>query len=397
MARGAGGAAGKDDGVVKVAALKSVDAIRERVASAAKTGLPVRVTGRGTWLDAGRPVRATESLSLRDLSGITEYVPGDLTLTARAGTTLDEIRDATGEHGQWLALDPAGAGNGTLGATVATASAGPLRTSFGSPRDLVLGIEFVTGGGVVARAGGRVVKNVAGFDISRLMTGAWGTLGVITEVTVRLHARPEADETVSVAIDNAAHVARARGLLRAAAFTPYACEILNDTLARALLGADAATAVFRLGGNAESVRAQRDALADLGTVRDADPAVWAALRGAEPPNAIVFRLSRLPSEVERTWSDAAAVAAACPGTLIHASPSRGVARCIVPPSDASARFLATWFSRSNGGARIGERLPAALWPACARRSCRRATGCRKAIRRAFDPRGVLNPGILGDA
>ena len=135
---------------------------------------------------------------LRELSGITEYVPGDLTLTARAGTTLGEIRDATAAHGQWLALDPYGADEGTIGATIATASAGPLSTFFGGPRDLVLGVEFVTGDGVVARGGGRVVKNVAGFDLTRLITGSWGTLGVVTEVTLRLHARPRGDETFAL-------------------------------------------------------------------------------------------------------------------------------------------------------------------------------------------------------
>src|SRR2546423_1094720 len=130
------------------------DCVRE----AASRGAALRIAGRGTWLDAGRIVSAGETISTRGLSGITEYVPGDLTLTARAGTTLSEIRDATAAHNQWLALDPHGTDEGTLGATVATASAGPLATFFGTPRDLALGIEFVTGSGAMARGGGRVVK-----------------------------------------------------------------------------------------------------------------------------------------------------------------------------------------------------------------------------------------------
>ena len=101
---------------------------------------------------------------------------GDLTLTARAGTTLANIARATAAEGQWLALDPHGSASGTLGATIATASAGPLAHAFGTPRDNVLGIEAVTGTGEIVRAGGRVVKNVAGFDLTRLFTGAWGTL-----------------------------------------------------------------------------------------------------------------------------------------------------------------------------------------------------------------------------
>ena len=127
-------------------------------------------------------------------------MPGDLTLTARAGTTLAEIERATAAERQLLALDPYGTARGTIGATIATASAGPLAHAFGTPRDLVLGLEFVTGDGAVIRAGGRVVKNVAGFDLTRLLTGAWGTLGVITEVSVRLRALPEMEESVALAV-----------------------------------------------------------------------------------------------------------------------------------------------------------------------------------------------------
>src|SRR5829696_2956869 len=105
-------------------AVDSIEAVRDRVRDAVDRRVGLRVVGRGTWLDAGRPVAATEALATRDLSGITEYVPGDLTLTARGGTTLGEIREATAAHGQWLALDPHGSDEGTVGATIATASAG---------------------------------------------------------------------------------------------------------------------------------------------------------------------------------------------------------------------------------------------------------------------------------
>ena len=117
-----------------VAVIESVSALRDRVLDAAQRKGTLRIVGQGTWLDAGRPARCSETVSVRELSGITQYVPGDLTLTARAGTTLAEIRDATSAHGQWLALDPHGADHGTLGATVATASTGPLTAAFGAPR-----------------------------------------------------------------------------------------------------------------------------------------------------------------------------------------------------------------------------------------------------------------------
>ena len=387
------GAIGVGEAMTAVA-LDAVAALRDRIADAAESKTRLRISGRGTWLDAGRPVAATDTLSTRELSGISGYVPADLTLTALAGTTLAEIREATRANGQWLALDPAGSDDGTIGATIATASAGPLRTLFGSPRDLTLGLEFITGEGTIARGGGRVVKNVAGFDITRLLTGSWGTLGVITEVTVRLHARPEADETIAIALEDASHVGRVRALLRRAPFAPYACEILNPSLAKIVVGSDATVAMFRLGGNGEAVAAQRSAFAELGTSAELEVTAWDRLRASEPAGAIVFRLSGPPSELEQTWVDAMSISRACPGTRLHASPSRGVVRVITPASGDAIAFLRSSFGMQNDGTRIGERLPAQLWPAIAPPPA--ADSLSVGIKRAFDVHNILNPGILGE-
>jgi glycolate oxidase FAD binding subunit len=375
-------------------AIDSVAALRDHVLDAVKRGVGLRIAGSGTWLDAGRPVRATETVSTRELTGITEYVPGDLTLTARAATTLAEIRDATAAHGQWLALDPPGSSEGTLGATVATSSAGPLRMSFGSPRDLALGVEFVTGTGAVARGGGRVVKNVAGFDLTRLITGSWGTLGVITELTVRLHARPEADESVTIAIDPTGGLSPVRQLLRRLPFTPYACEAVNGDLAH-IAGFHGPALLIRLGGNSESVQAQRKALAEIGDVREVEPDVWQRFARAEPEHSMVFRLSGLPTEIDRCWIEANRIASSCPGTLLHASPSRGVVRCIVPNSADAVSALRRTFSAPPATTRIGERLPAELWPLCSPPPT--ADRLSAGIKRTFDPSGVLNFGIFGES
>ena len=230
----------------------------------------------------------TPCISMR-LSGITHYTPDDLTLTARAGTTLAEIAAATAAKDQWLTLDPFTVADhgGTIGATFATASAGPLAHALGLPRDIALGVEVVTGHGDVVRAGGRVVKNVAGFDITRLQTGAWGTLGVITEITVRLRARPEVDETVAVTWAGpveqaAAHFAPA---LHRAPVAPLAAELLHSTLAAHLgvsaPGAGRAVLLLRLGGNSERVAAERAALNELGDAAAVDGDVWALLRRCE--------------------------------------------------------------------------------------------------------------------
>ena len=374
--------------------------LRDRVRDASARGTPLRIVGAGTWLDAGRPVRSVESVSTQALSGIVDYVPGDLTLTARAGTSLAEIRQETGKHNQWLALDPHGRDGGTLGATIATASWGPLVAAFGSPRDLVLGIEFVTGTASIARAGGRVVKNVAGFDLTRLMTGAWGTLAVITEATVRLHACPQVDETIAVAIaGDAVSVDRARELLRRLPFTPYAGEILNAPLAKLVVGGgrEEPVVLLRLAGNMESVAAQRASLVELGQPFDVSPDAWATLRAVEPPGAIVFRLSRHPSEIGTTWEEAGRIVQGISGALLHATTIRGVVRAIVPNLGENVARLTTMLAGPppTQSKRIGERMPEQLWAAAF--PSRSMTGIGGRLKQAFDPRGVLNPGILGDA
>ena len=366
--------------------------VAEAVAAASARGQALRLVAGGTWLDAGRPVREAITLDLSALSGIVEYTPGDLTLTARAATPLATIAAATAAHGQWLSLDPFGTG-GTLGATLATASAGPLAATIGRPRDVALGIEVVSGAGERIRAGGRVVKNVAGFDLVRLQVGAWGTLGVITEATVRLRATPAVDRTVSLTLPQLpAAAAESLRRLRHLAFTPPAAELLNAPLAGAL-GLEAEPVVLvRVSGNAEAVSAQLAAIAALGRTQDAPPGVWDALARAEPSGASVVRCSTTPSNLAELWHRILAALPAGHG-LAHATPDRGVVRVILGPDVGPdpadlLRVLPT------GAARVVERATPAEWagvePYAADRHSAR-------LRAAFDPAGILNPGILGVA
>ncbi len=380
------------------------DAVREAVATRAS----IRIAGAGSWLDAGRPVASdARILRLDGLRGITQYTPGDLTLTARAGTPLREISETTAAEGQWLALDPFAASDdgGSVGAAIATASAGPLAHALGLPRDIALGVEVVTGDGEIIRAGGRVVKNVAGYDLTRLMTGAWGTLGVITEVSVRLRARPEADRTLALPrtgpAESAAEVAAG---IRTAAMAPLAAELLNPALATRLgvTATGSPVLLLRLGGNAERVASEQAEAGKLGDGAEIDTDVWRALRQCErsSPGAVVVRWSQLPSLVANTWRHAVTCCEGSADALIHASLERGVVRAIIPAADtgALARILRTEDRPSGGrmfeGRRIAERLPARLWsaepaPGAADRLARR-------VRIAFDPWHILNPGILGE-
>jgi glycolate dehydrogenase FAD-binding subunit len=352
---------------------------------------PLRIVGNGTWLDAGRPVHDAVPLSVADHDAILEYVASDLTLTARAGTTLASIARATRAEGQWLALDPYGSANGTLGATIATGSAGPLAHAFGTPRDNVLGIEAVTGAGEIVRAGGRVVKNVAGFDLTRLFTGAWGTLAVITEATVRLRALPERDQTIILALPTSDAMEGWLAKLRALPFTPLALELLNAPLARALGLGERALLLGRLGGNEDSVREQLRALGALGEMHPAASAAWSALAEIEPPGAAVVRVSAPPSRLHVLW---ARLSTASDGSLVHAAVGRGIVRCIHPASAHEA--LAPWLEHisQTEGTHIFERLPAREW---SRIPSRVNDPLSRAVRRAFDPQRILNPGILGES
>jgi glycolate oxidase FAD binding subunit len=382
--------------VIGTAELTNTDAVAARVRDARAARTALRITGGGHWLDAGRPCRAEERLPLGALRGITEYEPGDLTLTARAGTTLAEIADATWREGQWLTLDPFGSPDGTIGATIATASSGPLSSAFGTPRDHLLGCEVVTGAGDVVRAGGRVVKNVAGFDLSRLMTGAWGTLGAITEVTVRLRARPEVDRTLAIESDGAPEEfsSAAWSWLRTSPFTPLAAELCSVALARVLGVGDRSVFIVRLGGNAQLVRSAQQAVAELGDARELDPAVWDRLRVAEARGAAVIRLGTTPAEIGGLWR-VASVAAERAGGHAHATLERGVVRCVVPVTpieEENGRLRGIIDELQSAGSRIVERLPASLW-----REVPSSAGDPLSIeiRRAFDPDSLLNPGILG--
>jgi len=367
-------------------------AVAEAVHAAAAACTPLRLVGRGTWLDAGRPVRAITSLSLAPLAGIVDYTPGDLTLTAGAGTTLAEIARVTRAERQWLALDPFGSPEGTLGATVATTSAGPLAHAFGTPRDNVLGLEFVTGTGAVVHAGGRVVKNVAGFDLTRLLVGSWGTLGAITEVTVRLRARPEVDATIVLPAPAApTSLGALLDQLRAAPVAALAAELLNAPLAVQLGVADGPALLVRLAGNADLVRAEQAALAALGDAAAAPVDVWDRLRACEPAGAAVARFSGPPARMAATWTHALEVAERWPGTAAHASVGRGVARCVLPTGDA--RALASALQPTFAGTRIFERLPNELWATLAPTAV--ADRLSRGVKRAYDPHGLLNPGILG--
>ncbi len=347
-------------------------------------------------------MKADKTLSLDGHSGVVNYVPGDLTVTVGAGTTLGEIERITGEHDQWLPLDPFGSDDGSIGATIATASAGPLATSFGSPRDLLLGLEFVNGRGEIVRAGGKVVKNVAGFDLSRLLTGSWGTLGVITEVTLRLYARPNVDRTFVVSLGRGQK--STTELLRAVAVSPlapFALEVLNGAAAFALGFGDNPTLLARFGGNGPVVDTQLKAFSQLARSEEIEQSIWTAFRDMDGDAASVIRISTLPT---RFFGAASSILADTEPTIaISINPRRGVMRLVARDNrDRDSAIsgdagIPLDFPSDGQGARtsvIFERLPPEVWPAVSPSVV--SDPLSRGIKKAYDPHNILNPGILGD-
>ncbi|HBK08797.1 MAG TPA: FAD-binding oxidoreductase [Acetobacteraceae bacterium] len=202
------------------------DSIVAAVADAVRTREPLLIEGNGTKACMLRPVQAARSLSTSGLSGINLYAPKELIISAWAGTPLPEIEAALAEGGQHLIAEPPDL-SGLLGSTgkpqtfggiVATNLSGPRRVAWGAMRDHVMGVRAVTGRAEIIRSGGRVLKNVTGLDLCKLLTGSHGTLGVITEITLKVLPAPEATGTLVLpGLDAAAGV----GVLSAALGSPY--------------------------------------------------------------------------------------------------------------------------------------------------------------------------------
>jgi len=366
--------------------------IQERVREAGAARMPLRIKGRSGWLSAGRPVDATDAVSVADHSGVADYVPGDLTITVRAGTTLADLARLTGEQGQWLPLNPFGSDNGSIGATVATGSSGPFSHGFGTIRDLVLGLEVVTGDAKIVRGGGRVVKNVAGFDLVRLMTGSWGTLGVITEVTLRLYALPAHSATIAMEAptDTPRLAERFRALLDAP-IIPYALELVNEEISRRIGLPPRPMILVEFGGNDAAVSAQKSALGKLGAVVEGPADCWDRMRTIANSESTVFRLSGLPVGLAARWDAAKRIVDDSDGAMMHASIGRGTVRCITNdlPLDAIERLATS----DPGNTLILETAPASLWTRLSPTAI--PDRVSQNLRRAFDPLAILNPGILG--
>ncbi len=207
---------------------ETADALSLVCRLAHEEGWKIRVEGLGTWLPADAP--ADLAVSTRALDQVVSVSPADLVATVQAGTPLEALRRRLAEEGMWLALDPPGRPERTLGSIIATATAGPLRHGFGPVRDHVLGCTVATGDGRLVKAGGRVVKNVAGYDLTKLQVGGFGGFGILAEAHLRLRALPRADVTLVTRGTRDTLTAAARDVI-AAELVPATLELLSPALA----------------------------------------------------------------------------------------------------------------------------------------------------------------------
>lgn len=348
-------------------------------------GWRVRVEGAGTWMPADAP--ADLSLSTRELNALVHLDAPDLVATVQAGMRWAELRRALAEHGVWIAGDPPGT-NRTLGSVVATASAGPLRSGFGSVREQVLGLTLVTGEGRLVRPGGRVVKNVAGFDLTRLATGSFGAFGLITSLHLRLRAVPRADVTLLAAGERDTLLHAALQVPEAGA-TPAALELLApESAAR-----DSWTLAVRLIGSAPAVDAERRAiggalslpLTELAGREAAE--FWRAPLTSTMARPITLRLGVLPTAIDEALDllahhlDSTWVAATIPAGVIRWSGTAEVDRIKLLRHAAAQREMPLTL----------ERAPWSVREAVGHFGAYREGVGRlvSSLRGAFDPTGVL--------
>lgn len=340
--------------------------LRERVLAAAVDRTPLRIRGGGTKDFYGNPP-AGALLDTTGHAGIVAYEPTELVVTVRAGTRLAELEAALDERGQMLAFEPPHFGEATVGGCVAAGLSGPRRATAGAVRDFVLGVKLLDGKGEILDFGGRVMKNVAGYDVSRLMAGSMGTLGLLLEVSLKVLPKPHAEATLRLELpqDKAIETMNRWG----GQPLPVSATCWTDgLLAVRLSGARTAVAAARARIGGEAV--------------DAAEAFWRAVREQQTAffagEAPLWRLS-LPSKTPPL---------ALPGApliewggalrwLTFDGPAAAVREAA-----ARAGGHATLFRGGDKSVAVFQPLPAPLM------------AIHSNLKRAFDPQGLFNPGRL---
>jgi glycolate oxidase FAD binding subunit len=388
-----------------VARPRSLEEAARVLALAHDEGLAVLPRGSGSALALGAPPeRADVVLDLARLDAILEYSPDDLTVTVQAGVTAGALAATLAGPRQTLPLDPPGWSRRTLGGIAATAASGPLRLRYGAMRDLLLGVRFIQADGVSTWGGAKVVKSVTGYDVPKLLVGSLGTLGVIGELTLRLHPLPETEATCLLLLRGPEAAQEMVARIVDSTLQPNRLEWLDaGALAACGLPAAPAALVISIGSVASAVRAQHGAIAEAAAaagarVETVGPAFWRVYdRTLAETGSSVLRVATLTSRLTAVLAairnafgaDAAMITGCAPLGLLRVAIAGGEPTRLGEAIERLRGFVA-----EDEGSVVIERAPGALrtrvdpWGSVPAG----ALELMRTLKREFDPGRSLNPG-----
>ncbi len=376
------------------------------------------IVSHGSKRVIGRPAQTDLTLDLSGLTGISLYEPEELVLSAKAGTSLAEVEALVAANGQQLAFEPVdcgailggAAGRGTIGGALATNLSGSRRLKAGAGRDHFLGVTAVSGRGETFKSGGRVVKNVTGYDLCKLMAGSWGTLAAMTEVTIKTLPRPETEETLLAhGLDPARAIAAMSDAMGSPCDVSGAAHLPAEIAARvpAVTAAGGAVTALRLEGFAPSVAQRTAALSvllkpygELATTGEAPSrALWQAVRDAAPFSAgfgegecPLWRISTAPSR----GAELAAMVSSVEGAQVFFDWAGGLIWLALAPCDDAGTTIVRQAVKATGGHATLVRAPAPVRAAIAVFEPQDAAlaALTRRVKESFDPKGVFNSGRM---
>ncbi len=387
----------------------SVEALSETVRQCAADRLPFAPIGSGSKFSWGNGLAldALMLVSTAKLDQVIDHAVGDLTVTVQAGMRFGELQTQLKKAGQFIAIDPSYEDRATVGGIVATGDSGALRHRYNSVRDMVLGVELVRSDGERVKAGGRVVKNVAGYDLMKLLTGSYGTLGIMTQVTLRLYPLQESSKTVFLS-GEASAVARVMRALLNSGLTPTAIDLLSATVCEPLdlsaaMGLSMGLLV-RFQGLAESVTEQVKRLMALGQSQELTTAVplaedqlWQCLGQVLTREASADRvLCKWAVRSAETVATLSYLQENFPDASARFHVGGGLGQVQFPSVTAAELLGVRSFVEARGGfltvLEAPDELKASLdvWGYQGN-----GLGWMRSIKQRFDPQGLLSPGRLG--
>lgn len=380
------------DGETVVVAPANTQQIAEILRFANTNGISVIPTGGGTKLGWGNPVTAEIRLETKRMNSLREHPWQDMTCTVEAGCTWAAMQTELARHGQMVALDPLWPESATVGGVVATNDSGALRLKYGGLRDLIIGMTIVLADGTIAKTGGKVVKNVAGYDLHKLMTGAFGTLGVIADVHFRLHPVELHARTWTAVAQDVKPLSEILPLLLDSQLTPSAMQLRVDKQEVAL--------DVRIAAPSECIDAHDASLRKIcGQIelKSADEQVWhTRQRLFESEDTLVLKASMLPADICAICAELQDWASMNDAEAVALAQATGLVTVALKSSpDTATEFINHFRTRLKGcgGSVVLLKLPRAMRHGLDVWNCdSKALPLMREIKRRFDPNRILNPG-----